>query len=86
MTNADAFRKLRAAWFHRVLEAHPHEREWEDDSAEASRRRNNRELRTLFDAQTEQIIIGSVPTPPIAPTCAADMQRKHDEGTPLSRL
>jgi hypothetical protein len=74
MTNADAFRKLRAAWFNEVLKT-PGTVGAHETPGHAQRRfAEKRFLRILFDNQTEEIILGK--DCPIAPRCEQDMERR----------
>jgi len=70
----DAFRELREAWFNAHLRSRAHDREWEDDTAEERRERQNAELRRRYDDQTESIIAGNSGVP-VAPRCLHDMSR-----------
>lgn len=67
-----AFRQLREAWYHHELHSYAHEREWETESKEAEREADNAELKSLYDMQTEAIILGERFC--VAPTCLDDME------------
>lgn len=68
----DAFRTLRESWFNRVLRSYSHEREWEDDERGNYREERNKELKELYDKQTEQIICGGHAA--VCPSCEHDMR------------
>ena len=66
-----AFRQLREHWFNSELRSRPHEREWEDETQEELRERNNAAIKAKFDADTEAILRGE--DRPINPRCGADL-------------
>lgn len=71
----DAFRTLRESWFNRVLRSYSHEREWEDDERGNYREERNKELKELYDKQTERIIYQGWETNSIVcPSCERDMR------------
>jgi len=53
-----AFRELRAAWFHRHVATRRPEWRYEELCEEEAREYANARLRVMFDAQTESIIAG----------------------------
>lgn len=69
---AESFRQLRRAWFRAKLQSYAHEREWEDESHELMREKNNAEMEVEFARQTEQIINGDKNVA-IAPRCWNDI-------------
>lgn len=74
---ADAFRRLRDAWFAKELRSVPQERVWEEQSQEAERHVRNAEVKHQYDKQTERIIAGE--DLPICPRCLADMDVEAKE-------
>lgn len=68
-----AFRKLRERWFLHKLQYRGPEREWETDSEQEMRDRQNAAMKAKFDAQTEAILRGE--DFEIAPMCGRDLER-----------
>ena len=69
----DSFRKLRNAWFNRILRSEAQERVWESEEEENWRETHNKEMKEEFDKQTELIINGSEES--IAPYCWNDLDK-----------
>jgi hypothetical protein len=67
----NAFRTLRESWFSSELRLKSHEREWEDETEEELRERNNAAMKAKFDEDTEAILRGEAR--PINPRCGADL-------------
>lgn len=66
-----AFVELRKAWFHRVLESHAHEREWESEDQKQWRKESNQKLLSKYNEQTARILRGEKLC--IDPRCGHDM-------------
>lgn len=73
MVIEEAFRSLRKSWFNCKLLSKAHERDWEPEDKSNIREENNKELRKIFDEQTEDIING-IPRI-INPCCANDLYK-----------
>ena len=58
MTAEEAFRKMRDAWFDSRLASAAHEREWESEDREKQREDDNRQMRVIYDRQTDEILAG----------------------------
>lgn len=67
-----AFRRLRDAWFWEVLYEPSHVRESEFEKVEILRRERNKELKRLYDLQTEAILEGKEYN--IAPRIASELE------------
>jgi len=68
-----AFKEIRSKWFEKHIMSKAQERVWESEEEEIGRETHNKELRKLYDKDTELIIDGQ--DRPITPTCSFDISK-----------